>query len=53
MNAALDLQAFLEVDDMRRLALDGRDQFPALDDLQIVEAEPVAGAGMKRSYGLW
>ncbi len=49
VNAALDLQPFLEIDDMGLVALDRRDQLTAFDHLQIVETEAVAGAGMKRS----
>lgn len=52
MNAALDLQPLLEVDDMRLFPFDRRDQFPAFDDLQVIEAEAVAGGGDEAVVGL-
>ena len=42
VDAALDLDAFLEGDPDRRLRLDHVQQLPALDDLQFVEAEAMA-----------
>src|SRR5262245_10345202 len=43
MHRTLDAQAGLEVDEMRRLPGDGAEQLAAFDDLEVVEAEPMAG----------
>ena len=42
IHCSLDADAVFECDQMRALALDAADQLAALDDLQIVEAEPMA-----------
>lgn len=52
VDAALDLQPFLEIDDMGLLSLDRRYQFAAFDHLQIIEAEAVAGGGDEAVIGL-
>src|SRR6476620_2761503 len=52
IDRALDAQAGLEIDEMSRLAGDGPHELAAFDDLELVEAEPVAGRRDEAVIGL-